>query len=100
MTENNFQTAVRYGTIVLGICVILNIWVVMRHVEVYRDAARAENNAQSMMLRVQIFQSVIQDFSARAESDPHIAEILRKRRAASPPNPTPMNPRSPTAVNP
>ncbi len=41
MTEKNFQTAVQYGSIVLGISVIFNVYVVMHYVEVYRDAMRS-----------------------------------------------------------
>ena len=78
MTEKTFQLTVRYGSIALGICLIFNIWVVMRHIEVYRDATRAEAQAEQMALRGQILQAVVQDFAARANSDPHIAEIFKR----------------------
>jgi hypothetical protein len=78
MTEKTFQLIVRYGSIALGICLILNIWVVMRNVEVYRDATRVETQTEQMALRQQILQGVVQDFAARANSDPHIAEIFRR----------------------
>lgn len=78
MTEKIFQAAVRYGGIALALGAVLNIWVVLRHVEVYRDASRAETQFQQLALRQQILQGVLQDFSARANSDPHIAEIFKK----------------------
>jgi len=91
VTEKTFQKSVQYGGIALGVCVVLNIWVVMRHVEVYRDATRSEAAVQRMMLQDQILQGVVQDFSTRASGDAHITEILKKAQAlatsgAIPPN--------------
>ena len=91
MTEKTFQLLVRYGSIALGICLILNIWVVMRNVEVYRDATRAETQTEQMALRGQILQGVVQEFAARANSDPHIAEIFRRAQGAGAPNAAPQN---------
>jgi hypothetical protein len=92
MTDRTFQLVVRYGSIVLGICLILNIWVVMRNVEVYRDAARAETQTEQMALRGQILQGVVQDFAARANSDPHIAEIFRRAQGTGAPSAASQNP--------
>jgi len=78
MTERNFQTAVQYGSIVLGISVVFNIYVVMRYVEVYREAVRADAQLQQMVLREQAIQGVLQDFAARANNDPQIAQIFRQ----------------------
>lgn len=83
MTEQRFQDIVRYGGIALALGVVLNIWAVMRHFEVYRDAARAERQAQGMALREQILQGVVKDFAARADSDPHITEIFKKAQSMS-----------------
>lgn len=85
MTERIFRLVVRYGSIALGICLILNIWVVMRYVEVYRDAARAETQVQRMMLQQQVLQGVVQDFAARANSDPRIAEIFKRAQTTGEP---------------
>ena len=92
MTEKKFQLLVRYGSIVLGISLILNIWVVMRNVEVYRDATRAETQTEQMALRGQILQGVVQEFAARANSDPHIAEIFRRAQGSGAPGAAPQNP--------
>ena len=84
MTERNFQTAVQYGSIVLGISVVFNIYVVMRYVEVYRDAVRADAQYQQTVLRQQALQGPLQDFAARANNDPQLAQIFRKAQTANP----------------
>jgi hypothetical protein len=81
MTEKTFQTVVRYGSIVLAIGVILNIWVLIWHAEVYRDAARADAQVQQLALREQALQGVAQEFAARANSDPQIAAIFKRVQA-------------------
>jgi hypothetical protein len=94
MTEKTFQLMVRYGSIALGICLILNIWLVMRNVEVYRDATRADTQTEQMALRGQILQGVVQDFAARANSDPHIAEIFRRAQGTGVPGAPSAAPRN------
>ena len=84
MTDRNFQTAVQYGSIVLGISVVFNIYVVMRYVEVYRDAVRADAQVQQMVLRQQAIQGLLQDFAARANNDPQIAQIFRQPQTVNP----------------
>ena len=81
MNEKTFQTVVKYGSVVLAIGLILNVWVVMRHVEVYHDATRADAQFQQLATQQQIFQSLLQEFAARASTDPQIAEIFRQAQA-------------------
>jgi hypothetical protein len=81
MTDKTFQAVVRYGSTVLVISAILNIWVVMRYVEVYRNAARADAELQQLALREQALQSVAQEFAARANNDPQIAGIFKRVQA-------------------
>lgn len=81
MNEKTFQAVVKYGSVVLAICLILNVWVVMRHVEVYRDAARTDTQFQQLAAQQQIFQGLLQDFAARASSDAQIAEIFKQAQA-------------------
>ena len=81
MTEKTFQAAIRYGSIVLAISAVLNIWVVMRHVEVYRDTARAEAQVQQSVLREQAMQAVAQEFAVRVNNDPQIAAIFKRVQA-------------------
>ena len=81
MTEKMFQTVVRYGGMVLALAVILNIWVVIRHAEVYRNAARAEVQVQQLALREQALQAVAQEFAVRANNDPQLAAIFKRVQA-------------------
>jgi hypothetical protein len=83
VTEKNFQAVIQYGSIVLGISVIFNIYVVMHHVEVYRDAARSDTVVQQMALREQAIQGLLQDFAGRANSDPQLMQIFKQAQAAS-----------------
>jgi len=78
MNEKTFQAVVRYGPIALGLCLLLNVWAVMRYREIYRDAVQAEVQLQQVAAGEQIAQGVLQEFAARANSDPHIAEIFRQ----------------------
>jgi hypothetical protein len=81
MTEKTFQSVVTYGSTALVISAVLNIWVVMRHVEVFRNAARGEAEVQQLVLREQALQSLAQDFSVRANNDPQIAAIFKRVQA-------------------
>jgi hypothetical protein len=82
MNEKTFQMAVKYGPIALGLCLLLNIWGVMRYCEHYRDAVKAEVKLQQVEAGGQIAQAVLQEFAARANSDPHIAEVFKQAQAA------------------
>ena len=100
MNERTFQAAVKYGGIVLALCLILNVWVVMRHVEIYRDAGRADAQFQQLATQQQLLQAVLQDFAARASSDAEIANIFKKAQtmnsAPSPLSNQPLQPTVPT----
>jgi hypothetical protein len=103
MNERTFQAAVKYGGIVLALCLILNVWVVMRHVEIYRDAGRADAQFQQLATQQQLVQVVLQEFAARASSDAEIASIFKKAQAmnsapgaVSPLSNQPLQPTVPT----
>ena len=81
MNEKTFQAVVKYGSVVLAIGLILNVWVVMRHVEVYRDAARTAVQFQQLATQQQIFQGLLQEFATRASADTQIAEIFKQAQA-------------------
>jgi hypothetical protein len=83
MNEKTFQALVRYGSILIAVGLILNVWVVMRHVEVYRDASKAEMKFQKLMVQQQALQGVLQEFAARASTDPEIAGIFKRAQAMS-----------------
>lgn len=69
---------VRYGGIALLVSGIASVYLVMRHVELYRDAARADQQYQRMAVQQQALQGVLQDFVGRANGDPGLAEILQR----------------------
>jgi hypothetical protein len=81
LSEKNFQAVAKYGPIVLGLCLLLNIWSVMRYREVYRDSIKSEILLQQLATGEQLAQAVLQEFAARANSDPHIAEIFKQAQA-------------------
>ena len=82
MNEKTFQAVVRFGPIALGVCLLLNVWAVLRYREIYRDAVKTEVQLQQMSVGEQLGQSVLQEFAAHANSDPHLAEIFRQAQAA------------------
>jgi hypothetical protein len=81
MNEKTFQAVIKYGSVVLAICLILNIWVMMRHVEVYRDATRLVAQFQQLLNQQQVFQGLLQEFAVRASNDPQIAEIFKQAQS-------------------
>ena len=83
MNEKTFQAVVRFGPIALGLCLLFNVWAVLRYREIYRDAVKTEVQLQQMSVGEQLGQSVLQEFAAHANSDPHLAEIFRQAQAAS-----------------
>jgi hypothetical protein len=85
MNEKTFQALIRYGSILIAACLILNVWVVMRHVEVYRDASKTELQLQQLMAKQQLVQTILQEFAARASTDADIAGIFKKAQALNGP---------------
>ena len=81
ISEKNFQLVVKYGPYVLGVCLLLNIWLVLRYREVYRDAVKAEVQLEYTMTGQRMLEGLLQDFSTHANSDPHIAQILREAQS-------------------
>lgn len=81
MNEKTFQAIVRFGPIALGLCLLLNVWGVLRYREIYRDAIKAEVQLQQASVGEQLGQSVLQEFAAHVNTDPHIAEIFRQAQA-------------------
>lgn len=81
MTEKNFQTTIQYGSIVLAISVIFNIYMVMHYREVYRDAARADAQVEQLVTHWQRVQALLQDFGARINTDPQIAQLFKQAQA-------------------
>lgn len=82
-TEKKFQTIVPYGGILLAICVIGNLYLVLRFREVYRDRVAAERQVQKLALEQQVYENVLRGFIQRAANDPKVAEILQRHQAVS-----------------
>ena len=85
ISEKDFQAIVQFGGIALAICIIANLYFVMRYREVYRDRMRAEQEFQQTMQQVQktmpqlqVLENVIRGFVPRAATDPKVAEILQR----------------------
>ena len=78
ITEKTFQSAARYGGIVLGIAAILNLYLILRYREVYRNRAIAEMQFQRTVLQQQAFEGALQAVLQLAPKDPQVVEILRK----------------------
>ncbi len=92
ITEKQFQAVVQIGGIVLAVCAILNLWVVLKFREVYRDRMKAEQEFQIAMVQVQrqapqqaVLENVIRGFIPRAATDPKIAEMMQRYQVLNPP---------------
>ena len=78
ITENKFQNVVKYGGIVLGLMAILNVFLVLRYREAYRDRGDAERQFQQAAVQEQTYEGVLQAMLQLAPKDPQVAELLRK----------------------
>lgn len=85
ITEKNFQTIVQFGGIALAVCLIGNLYFVLKYREAYRDKVQAElqlqqmvQQAQGAVPQLQVFENVVRGFIPRATSDPKVAEILQR----------------------
>jgi len=78
ITEDKFQNVVRYGGIVLILMAILNVFLVLKYRETYRDRGDAERQFQQVALQEQSYEGVLQTMVQLAPKDPQVADILRK----------------------
>jgi hypothetical protein len=83
MNEKRFPRFIKYGGLVLILSLIGNVYFVLRNIEVHRDAARWDRQAQMMTVKTQVMESVLREFTARAGSDRNIARILASGPAAA-----------------
>ncbi len=76
--------AVKLGALLLMLSTLGNVYLLLRHREVYRDASRREVEAQQqavvLTLQQQAFDGVLREFAARAPSEAGIAEIFQRRK--------------------
>jgi hypothetical protein len=75
--------AIKYGSILLFVCALVNVYLVMRYRELYTKAGEAEQVAQRYLLQQRAVEGVLRDFSARAANDATIMQILRRAQEAS-----------------
>ena len=84
LTDRNFQTAVKLGALLLILSTLGNVYLLLRHREVYRDASRREVEVQQqgavLTLQQQAVEGVLREFAARAPTEAGIAEIFQRRK--------------------
>ena len=87
LTNENYQLAVKVGTVLLLVSTGANLYLLLRHREVSRDAARVEAVVQQegavINLKQQLIESLLREFANRAQNDPGITEIFNRYRAST-----------------
>ena len=82
LTDENFQIAVKVGAVLLAVSTVANVYLLLRHREVYRDQSRVEVAVQQqsavMLLQQQALEGILREFWARASTDPEIAAVFRR----------------------
>ncbi len=97
ITESTFQKLVQIGAWLLVISTVGNVYLLLRHRELYRDASRAEVTVQQKLgglaLQQMALEGVIRDFAARRATDTGVAEIFQRwERPATNATPTGAQP--------
>jgi hypothetical protein len=85
ITERQFQALVQCGGIALAICVVANLYLVLRYRELYRDRVQTELRFQQLatgtvLAQRQAFESVLREFIPRAAQDAKVGEILQRHQ--------------------
>jgi hypothetical protein len=87
LTDENFQIAVKVGTVLLAISAVANVYLLLRHREVFRDQARMEVASQQpvakLAMQQQALEAIIREFAMRAGSNQEIAAIFRRYQATN-----------------
>jgi hypothetical protein len=82
--EQVVNFSIRYGAIVVLVCAVANIYVVLKHIELSRNAAKADNVFQQADAQRRAFDGVLRDFAGRAGNDAVIRQIFQRNQAQSP----------------
>jgi hypothetical protein len=81
LTDANFQMTVKIGGLILAIGAVANVYLLLRHREVYRDASRTEvaviQHGAAVTVQLQTLEAIIREFATRAQTDSGIAEIFK-----------------------
>jgi hypothetical protein len=87
LTDENFQLAVKVGGLLLFVSTVGNLYLLLRHREIYRDAARVELMVQQqgtvIAMRQQLIDGLLREFGSRAKTDPGVAEIFNRYRVST-----------------
>ena len=79
--------AVKVGAVLLAVSTVANVYLLLRHREVYRDQSRVEVAVQQqsgvMLLQQQALEGVLREFAIRAQTDPDIAAIFRRYQSTN-----------------
>ncbi len=82
--EKFVTLTLRYGTLVLGLGAILNLYLVLKHFELTAANIKAESHFQQLAnqvgMRRQLCEGVIRDFLPRAQVDPAVLQILQQHQ--------------------
>jgi hypothetical protein len=82
LTDASFQSIVKVGGLVLAVSAVANVYILLRHREVYRDASRVELVAQQqgavLSIQLQTLEAVIREFGSRSTTDPGIAAVFQR----------------------
>lgn len=73
----------RYAPVALLLCVLLNIYLVMRHFELSRSHARLEERFQNMDAQRRAYEGVLREFLARSSSDAVIQQIFLRHQTTT-----------------
>jgi hypothetical protein len=89
LTDTNFQTMVKAGTLLLAISTVGSVYILLRHREVYRDASRVEVAVQqktaALNMQQQLMDAVVRDFAAHASTDPGVMDIFQRLKNSQTP---------------
>jgi hypothetical protein len=80
ITEEKFQAAIKYGGIALAVCLAANFYLVLKYREAYRDKGAADRRFEQLILEQQSIEEILRACIAQAETDPPLAEILRRHQ--------------------
>ena len=87
LTDENFQLAVKVGGLLLFASTVGNLYLLLLHREIYRDAMRVEAVVQQqgtvIAMRQQLIEGLLREFANRAKTDPGIAEIFSRYRTST-----------------
>jgi hypothetical protein len=87
LTDASFQSIVKVGGFILAVSAVANVYILLRHREVYRDASRVEVVAQQqgaiLNFQAQTLEAIVREFANRAPNDPGIAAIFQRYQATN-----------------